>query len=219
MFRRLFQNSQNGNGSALDEGDPDISNGMNASGRRKTAVSPSPWPAKNAALGQFDSFEEIYRTTPAATPEGSYNILKVAEMLKSSHLAGLSMDTKRAALMMALEAAGAEVKDILQDAMLRQRALNDYEEAQQKILREFESAKGDESRKIQAELESVTAQYMARIQANVDEVGQQQDAFRNWQKTKQHESAVIADATTYCNVPDNALDNLTVALERSSVRR
>src|SRR5262249_48977308 len=139
MFRRLFPNSQNGNGSGLAEaeGDPDSS----GSSRARHSEPVTFKPARNTALGQFSSFDEIYRTAPAAEPECNYSILKVAAMLKSAHLTGMSMDTKRAALMMALEAAGVEVKGVLQDAMIRQRALNDYEEGQQKMLREFESAK------------------------------------------------------------------------------
>jgi hypothetical protein len=217
MFRRLFPTAQSGNPNGLAEhnAEPNSSNGT---GRRRLAEQ-APKPARTGRLGEYVSFDEIYSSTPAAEPEGEYSIVKVAAMLKSNHLAGMSMDTKRAALMMALEAAGVEVKDILQDAMLRQRALNDYEETQQKILREFECAKNEENRQIQAELDKVTASYMARVQNNVDEMGQQQDAFRAWQKTKQQESAAIAEATTYCNVPESGIENLSVVLERPLARR
>jgi len=211
--------TQNGNGTVLDEAGPDLTNGSTNQLRRRSLSSALPKPARAAALGQFDTFDEIYQSAPASTPEGSYSILKVGEMVRSSHLVGMSMESKRSALMMALEAAGVDVKDLLQDAMLRQRALNDYEETQLKLLREFETAKTEENRRIQSELEAVTAQYMARIQSNVDEVAAQQDSFRNWQKTKAHEAAAISEATTYCQVPDNTLDNLTVALERSGSRR
>jgi len=130
------------------------------------------------------------------------------------------MESKRAALMMALEAAGIDVKDIIQDAMLRHRALNDYEETQLKLLREFETAKSEENRRIQAELDTLTAQYVARIQVNIDEVAEQQDAFRSWQKIKAQEAAAITDATSFCHVPDATLDNLSAALERNgSLRR
>lgn len=220
MFGKLFQTSQNGNGLAEYEADPDINgNGNNDRGKRRLAAVPAPRPATTAALGQFDSFGEIYETASTAAPESNYSILKVAEMLKSPHLAGMAMESKRAALMMALEAAGVAVKDMLQDAMVRQRALNDYEEGQQRLLREFEAAKAEENRQIQAELDRVTTQYMSRIQANVDAVAQQQDVFRNWQRTKQQEAAVITEATAYCNVPESAIDSLAVVLERSGTRR
>src|SRR5262249_16713108 len=110
-------------------------------------------------------------------------------------------------------------KDILQDAMLRQRALNDYEESQQKKLREFEAAKTESNRQIQAELDALTAEFMGRIQSNIDEMAKQQDAFRAWQKTKQQEAASIGGALTYCSAQESAIDNLSVVLERSVARR
>jgi hypothetical protein len=169
-------------------------------------------------MGVYESFDDIYRGTPAISPS-RYNILTVASMLKSQHLTGMSGETKRGAIMMALEAAGAEVKDILQDAMLRQRALNDYEESQQKKLREFEAAKTESNRQIQAELDALTAEFMGRIQSNIDEMAKQQDAFRAWQKTKQQEAASIGEALTYCSAQESAIDNLSVVLERSIARR
>jgi hypothetical protein len=214
MLRRFFQSSQDGGSVEIETVTE------NGNGRRGHAVEPAaPKPVRTPKPGHYLPFEDVYRTAPAVEPEGDYTILKVAAMLRSSHLAGMSMESKRAALMMALEAASVEVKDILQDAMLRQRALEDYEEGQQKCLREFESFKNEENRKIQAELEKVTAEYMARIQANVDEMAQQQDAFRTWQKTKQQEAAKIAEAVTYCSSADSSLDNLPVVLERPIVRR
>lgn len=42
---------------------------------------------------------------------------------------------------MALEAAGGAVEDVLQDAMQRQRVLEEYEDQQRKRLEEFESSK------------------------------------------------------------------------------
>jgi len=216
MFRRLFQFSPNATEDASQGGTQDTrtetANGWQTPG--------TGFPANTrAAIESFDSFEEIYRTAPANPPHVGYSILKVAAMLRSTHIAGMNPDGKRAALMMALEAAGAELKDILQDAMLRQRALNDYEDNQQKRLREFEAASGEENRAIQADLDKITAQYMARIQVNVDAVARQQDLFRSWQKSKQQEANSITEALGYCSPQENSMDSLSAVLERASVRR
>ena len=128
---------------------------------RSSSAAPPPKPA---------SFDQIYQSAAAKPPQICYGILKVMEMVDSPHLAGMTPEAKRCALFMALEAAGAEIEDLLQDAVVRQRALNDYEEKQQDRLREFEAAIAEENRAIQAELDRVTSQYMARIQVNVDEV-------------------------------------------------
>lgn len=216
MFRRLFQFSLHGNGWPAPAGHPDDDSGAQQPGHRRPT--PVAQPAKVQVMGVYESFEDIYRGAPAISPS-RYNILTVASMLKSQHLTGMSGETRRGAIMMALEAAGVEVKDILQDAMLRQRALNDYEETQQKRLREFEAAKTESNRQIQAELDALTTEYMARIQSNIDEMAKQQDTFRNWQKTKLQETASIGEALTYCTANESAIDNLSVVLERSTLRR
>jgi hypothetical protein len=217
MFRRLFQFSLNGNGWSAPAAHPDHDDSVAQESVHRRPM-PVPQPAKCQVMGVYESFDEIYHGAPAIS-SNRYNILSVASMLKSQHLVGMSGETKRGAIMMAREAAGVEVKDILQDAMLRQRALNDYEESQQKKLREFEAAKTESNRQIQAELDAITAEYMARIQSNIDDVAKQRDAFRAWQKTKQQEAASIGEALTYCSATESAIDNLSVVLEQSTIRR
>jgi hypothetical protein len=165
-------------------------------------------------------FEQIYQGGAVKPPRLSYGVLKVAEMLSSAHLRGMSGESKRAALMMALEAGGANTDEILQDAVVRQRVLNDYEEARQRDLQNFEAAIQEQNRALQADMERVNSQYMARMQINLDEVARAQDNFRVWQKRKQLESQRIADAAACC-VPEASASpgvngGLTVVLERAS---
>ena len=104
--------------------------------------------------------------------------------------------------MMALEAVGAGIEDLLQDAVVRQRALNDYEKEQQDALRRFEETKAEEKPEAAKRAgEPDRASYMARVQANADEVAREQDKFRAWQRKKQQESQQIAEAAAFC-VPD-----------------
>ena len=147
-------------------------------------------------------FEQIYQGGSVKPPRLSYGVLKVAEMLNSAHLSGMPADSKRAALLMALDAGGAKMEDILQDAIVRQRVLNDYEEARQRDLQNFEAAIQEQNRAIQAEMDRMTGQYMARMQSNLDEVARAQDNFRLWQKRKQQEAQRIADAADCC-VPES----------------
>jgi len=166
-------------------------------------------------------FEQIYQNASARPSRLPYDILKVSEMLTSQHLAGMSTETKRASLLMALEAAGVVIEDLLQDAVARQRALNDYEESQRAHLKDFENAKIEENRQIQAEIDKITNQYVTRIQSNLDEVARAQDDLRNWQKQKQEEAQRITEAATYCVPPGAAASNGTMAamLERATVGR
>ena len=70
------------------------------------------------------SFDEIYKAAEIPPAPQGYSILKVAHMLESEHIRNLATETKRASLLMALEAAGVQVDEVLQDATLRQRSIN-----------------------------------------------------------------------------------------------
>lgn len=183
---------------------------------RTAAAAPN---AAGAGVPKYGSFEQIYQSASVKPPRLSYGILKVADMMGSGHLAGMSAEAKRCSLLMALEAAGAEVEDLLQDAVVRQRALNDYEQAQGNRLESFEQFKLDENKKIQQELDRLTSQYMGRIQANLDEVAREQDNFRAWQRSKQQESQRITEAAAYCVPQAGAagISSLTAVLERATV--
>ena len=198
MFKRFFQSYN-----SESEQQPRDLNGNGAShsaGATLAVEQRDIAPAPVAAAS--DSFDYVYQNAAIKPPKLSYGILKVAEMINSPHLAGMSAELKRNSILMALDAAGAEIDFLLEDAVFRQRALNDYEDALQNQLREFEAVKSDEAGKVQAELERLNAQYVARIQANLGEVAREQDNLRGWQRRKHQESQRIAEAAMYC-VPNN----------------
>jgi hypothetical protein len=171
----------------------------------------------------LESFDEVYLNAGIKVPGRSYTILKVAEMVNSKHLADMTLEARRNALMMALEAAGAEIGDLLQDAVTRNRALDDYEEERQEEVRKFEAAKAEENNRLHAEMERLTSEYMSRIQANSDHVAQEQDNLRSWQKRKQVESQKITDAATFCVPQGNGssvnTNSLGAVLERVNLSR
>jgi hypothetical protein len=171
----------------------------------------------------LESFDEVYSNAGIKSSGRNYTILKIADMVNSKHLADMTLEAKRNALMMALEAAAAEIGDLLQDAVTRNRALDDYEEERQEEVRKFEAVKAEENNKLHTELERLTNDYMSRIQANSDDVAQEQDNLRAWQKRKQMESQRITDAATFCvpqgngsNVNSNSLG---AVLERVNISR
>jgi DNA anti-recombination protein RmuC len=104
--------------------------------------------------------------------------------------------------------------------MLRQRALNEYEQALEERLRKFETTKTEENRQIQAELDRLAAQYKGRIQSNLNQVERDQDELRAWQRRKQQECARITEAASACVSPQSnpaaGPASLTVVLERAA---
>jgi hypothetical protein len=143
------------------------------------------------------SFAEIYNAAEIGTPQHGYTILKIASMLQSEHLKGLSPEVKRSSILVALEAAGAKIDDVIQDAVRRDRALDSFESVLAKSRAGVESAKIEENRKIEAEMNQMLAEYRARIQANNEAVAKENERFATWQAKKQAEERTIADAVSY----------------------
>jgi len=138
--------------------------------------------------------------------------------MNSPHLSTMSVDAKRCSLLMALDAAGAAVEEILQDAVIRQRALADYEDMQHERLKHCESLKAEENERIQAELDRLTKLHQDRISANLEEVAREQESFHTWQKAKQEEVQRMTEAVSYCAPQGGAasLNTFAVVLERTA---
>ena len=226
MFKRMFQYPENETPKPVQHSSVFHSSSvvrLNAPPREpeKSATAITLVEASKGLAPVLGTFEEVYTSAGVAASAKGYSILKVAEMLQNRHLVDMSADAKRNSLMMALEAAEIEIGELLQDAVARNRALDEYEDKRQEQLKTFSSITAEENNKLHAEMERLTSQYMARIQANEGQVSREQDNFRAWQKRKQHESQRITDAATFCVPQGNgaAANGLTAVLERVTVRR
>jgi hypothetical protein len=171
---------------------------------------------------KLSTFEDIYDKSPfrPSTSTAAWDILKVADMINSEHLHGLSPVGKHSALMMALEAAGIAVEDMLQDAVQRQRVLNEYEEVQRGRLEEFEKTKLQENARLTEELDAVTSQYRVKIASVVQEIESERTLFREWQERKEKEQRRISEAASACvSVESGASDaSISRLLEKKSGR-
>jgi hypothetical protein len=184
---------------------PQNSAGAPKSGTQKSAsqsvaeiaASVASEPKFTSPVSDPTSFEEIYRAAeiPAA-PQG-YSILKVAQMLESGHIRTLSSDVKRSTVLVALDAAGVNIKDVIQDAVQRDRALDGYERVQQRALNELETAKTKENNQIQADIDRYVTEQRAKIQANSDTLSRERERFSGWRLKKQQEEKKIADTVGY----------------------
>jgi len=151
--------------------------------------------------GELLPLDEIYRTAGIASPRGGYSIVKIAEMLHSEHLRGLARDMRRASVMMALDAAGVPINEVLRDAKARMEAIEAYEAEQRKLCEAEWARKEEENIQIRAELERVKAQYIARINRNLEAVAREKARFAAWQTTNQQEAQGISDAAELCLKP------------------
>jgi hypothetical protein len=143
--------------------------------------------------------EDIYRAAGIITPTKGYSVSKVVEMLRSEHICGLSPEMKRAAVLMALDAAGVPLAQVQQDAKARNEALDSYEAAQTEQVDAEWARKAEEVSQIQAELESIKAHYQARITRNLEGVTREKATFGTWQTMKQQEVESMVEAAELCS--------------------
>jgi hypothetical protein len=171
---------------------------------------------------KLSSFDEIYHksTFKPAASTAAWSILKVADMIGSEHLHGLSPAGKHSALMMALEAAGVAVEDMLQDAVQRQRLLNEYEESQRRRLEQFEKSKLQDNQRLGDEMEGICAQYRMRISGAVQEIERERAMFRDWQERKEREQRRISEAASSCVPGESGSSDASLSrlLEKNSGR-
>src|ERR1700722_5334922 len=143
------------------------------------------------------SFDEIYKAAEIPPASKGYSILKVSQMLESEHIRNLPSDVKKSSVLVALDAAGVEIKDVIQDAVRRDRALDGYERVQQRSAEELEARKTKENADIQTQIDKYVTEQRAKIQSNNDAITREKERFTSWRLKKQQEEKKIAEAVGY----------------------
>ncbi len=152
--------------------------------------------ARSAAANNT-SFQEIYDAAEIRPPAHGFTIMKVGDMLRSEHIRSLPREVKRSSVLVALEAVGAPLQDVIEDAVRRDRALDTFERVQEKSVADLEAGKSKENQQIQTEMDRIVADYRARIQANNNAVAKEKERFYAWRLKKQEEEQKISDAVSY----------------------
>ncbi len=160
-------------------------------------------PARDSVSPQGDllPIEDIYRAAGIISPRMGYTIHKISDMLRSDHLRGLIDENKRASILMALDAAGVPVDEVLRDANLRQQAIITYESSQRRQFEDYWNRKARENENLQAEMNRISAQFAERINRNLEEVEKEKDLFCKWQSAAQQEVQRISEAADLCSKP------------------
>ncbi len=213
---RNKEETPNGNGNGIANGagagaESGTGSGTNAARNGKQTPEPGARTERKVAMGGTESnsgfkvdlqaMEDIYRAAGIMTPRRGYSINKVVEMLYSDHIRGLSKEMRRASVLMALDAAGVSIEEVLRDAKVRQDAIDSYESEQRKQLEAHWAQKAEENAGIQAEMERVKASYMERIKRNQDGVAREKATFLSWVTMKQQESQNMTEAAALCSKP------------------
>lgn len=118
-------------------------------------------------------------------------------MLQSEHIRALPADVKTKSIMVALDAAGITIREIVEDAVARDRALDTYERVLQKHLEDLRAQKEVENQRLEEEINQKVAELRARVAENNQELSQEQESLMAWRTKKRQEEEKIADAVGY----------------------
>ena len=143
------------------------------------------------------SFEEIYKAAEIPPAPQGYSILKISQMLESERIRTLPSDVKRSSILVALDAAEVDIKEVIQDAIRRDRALDTYERVQQRAADDLEARKTKENTEIQAQIDKYVTEQRAKIQSNNEAIAREKERFTGWRLKKQQEEKTIAEAVGY----------------------
>ena len=158
------------------------------------SVSVKPAPVFQQPVADPTSFDQIYHAAEVPVPAHGFTIFKIADMLKSEHIRTLPVEIKRSSVLLALDAAGVKLQEVIEDAVHRDRALDTFELVQQRALDQLEARKAEDNTKLQQEADQVLQQLRTKIQANNDEVARERERMQTWRLQKQQEERRIADA-------------------------
>lgn len=147
-------------------------------------------------------FSDLYASAQIATPTHGYTVLKVAEMLQSEHIRALPAEVKQKSVMVALDAAGVKVEQVVDDAVQRDRALDTYERVLQKHLEVLRTQHAEENRRLEEEINQRVAELRARIDQNHADVAREEQELAAWQTRKRIEEHRIAEAVGHFVSPN-----------------
>jgi Asp-tRNA(Asn)/Glu-tRNA(Gln) amidotransferase A subunit family amidase len=154
---------------------------------------PAGAPASGLPIPPSADLAIVYESAKIAVPAHGYTVLKVAEMLKSEHIRALPPEVRAKSVLVALDAAGVKVDEIVEDAVRRDRALDTYERVLQQHVDELAARVADENRQAEEEIAARVAEIRARIDENTRRVAADRAEFQAWRTRKQQEEAVIAE--------------------------
>jgi hypothetical protein len=158
---------------------------------------PSPSGPVSQVSADVESFSAVYEEAGIALGGHGYGIDKVAEMLGSKHLSSLQREVKAASVLAALEAAGVPLKDIIQDAVQRDRALDAFEMAKGREVEELRKQGESRIAAIESEIQSFLQAKNAELEGLKAASEEAKQAFRKLQGRKRQEEDRLFDVVSH----------------------
>jgi hypothetical protein len=137
-------------------------------------------------------FGAVFAEAGIELPLHGYGIDKVAEMLESKRLATLGREVKATAVMAALEAAGVPLRDVIQDAVKRDKALDAFEAAKGREIQELHARTETRIEAIKTEIDAFLKERNAELEQLKAEEESANRSFLELQTRKRREEDRLA---------------------------
>lgn len=157
----------------------------------------APAVATAAMSADLPAFTEIYRAAGIVDPTHGFTAFKVLDILASPELAQLEGRARAAALVTFLKmnpAGAVSIADVLEDAVRRDQALDQFERFLQTKLGDRAANADQEIARLQAELDAAQKRLREAIDAERRAVDVARIEFERWRETKRVEERRLADA-------------------------
>jgi hypothetical protein len=153
--------------------------------------------ASSQVPADVGDFAAVYDEAGIALPPHGYGVDKVAEMLASKRLVSLGREVKASAVLAALEAAGVPIKDVIQDAVLRDKALDAFEAAKGRELQELHARSEARIQAIKEEIETLLREKNAEMEELKKAVEAADQAFLQLQTRKRREEDRLQEVVAH----------------------
>ena len=142
-------------------------------------------------------FGAVYQEAGIELPLHGYGIDKVAEMLENKRLATLQREVKATAVLAALEAASVPIREVIHDAVLRDKALDAFEAAKAREVQELQAGSGARIEAIKNEIESFLKEKNAEMEGLKQAKDAADRAFQALQAKKRREEQRLFDLVAH----------------------
>ena len=156
-----------------------------------------PAAAQTSLPATIEDFSPVYDEAGVVTPAHGYGIDKVAEMLQGKRLANLARELKATAVLAALEAAGVSPREVIQDAVRRDQALDAFEAAKQRELQQQRANSEARVKSLQEEMDALVRKINAEIEKLRRQDAEAALAFEKLQEKKRREEQRLFDAVSH----------------------
>lgn len=158
---------------------------------------PEPPVRRSQVAADVEDFGAVYQEAGIELPLHGYGVDKVAEMLESKRLASLGREVKATAVLAALEAAQVPIREVIQDAVLRDQALDAFEAAKEREIGELRRQSEERVSAIKTEMESYLREKNAEIEGLKQAGESAGQAFQKLQERKRREEQRLHDVVAH----------------------